>query len=73
MTLGISVTGALHSVRTPKEREEAINVLGRLFSEGKFSMPIDCVVPFGEAVAALDSLGGGVNGKRIARVSHRQP
>src|SRR5690606_4821595 len=33
LALGISVTGALHSVRTPEECEEAIAALGRLFSE----------------------------------------
>lgn len=68
-TLGISVTGALHSIRTPEERDEAITVLGRLFSEGKIAMPIDQVVPFAEVPEALQKLGGGVNGKLIARVS----
>lgn len=69
-TLGISVTGALHSVRTAEERDEAIEVLGRLFTEGRISMPIDHVVPFAEVAQALDRLGGGVNGKLIARVAH---
>lgn len=69
LTHGISVTGALHSVRTPEEREEAIAVLGRLFSERKISMPIDRVVPFAAVPEALDRLGGGVNGKLIARVN----
>lgn len=68
--LGISVTGALHSVRTPEERDEAIETLGQLFSAGKISMPIDHVVPFADVAKALDRLGGGVNGKLIARVSH---
>ena len=70
LTLGISVTGALHGVRTPGEREEAVEVLGRLFSEGRIAMPIDLVVPFADVAQALDRLGGGVNGKLIARVSH---
>lgn len=69
-TLGISVTGALHSVRTSRERDEAIEVLGKLFTEGKISMPIDHVVPFAKVAEALDRLGGGVKGKLIARVSH---
>ncbi len=69
-TLGISVTGALHSVRTPEERDEAIATLGRLFSEGRIRMPIDRVVPFAEVAEALERLGGGVRGKLIARVSH---
>lgn len=69
-TLGISVTGALHSVRTVQERDEAIEILGQLFSQGKIAMPIDQVVPFEEVAQALDRLGGGVNGKLIARVSH---
>lgn len=69
-TLGISVTGALHSVRTLRERDEAIEVLGKLFTEGKISMPIDHVVPFAKVAEALDRLGGGVKGKLIARVSH---
>lgn len=68
-TLGISVTGALHSIRTPEERDEAIAVLGRLFTEGKITMPIDRVVPFAGVPEALEQLGGGVNGKLIARVS----
>jgi NADPH2:quinone reductase len=68
-TLGISVTGALHSIRTAEERDEAIAVLGRLFSEGKIAMPIDQVVPFAEIPEALERLGGGVNGKLIGRVS----
>lgn len=68
-TLGISVTGALHSIRTPEERDEAIAVLGRLFSEGKIAMPIDQVVPFADVPEALERLGGGVNGKLIARVN----
>ncbi|MEK4439227.1 zinc-binding dehydrogenase [Paenibacillus sp. FSL K6-2862] len=67
---GISVTGALHSVRTPDERDEAITVLGRLFSEGMIAMPIDRVVSFTDVPEALEHLGGGVNGKLIARVSH---
>jgi NADPH2:quinone reductase len=69
-TLGISVTGALHSIRTAEERDEAIATLGRLFSEGRISMPIDRVVPFADIPEALDRLGGGVNGKLIARVSY---
>ena len=69
LTHGISVTGALHSVRTPEERDEAVNVLGRLFSEGKIAMPIDRLVPFADVPQALDLLGGGVNGKLIARIS----
>jgi NADPH2:quinone reductase len=67
---GISVTGALHSVRTHEEREEAIAVLGRLFSERKISVPIDRVVSFSEVPEALDNLGGGVSGKLIARVNN---
>ncbi|MEK4439221.1 zinc-binding dehydrogenase [Paenibacillus sp. FSL K6-2862] len=67
---GFSVTGALHSVRTPDERDEAITVLGRLFSEGKIAMPIDQVVSFTDVPEALERLGGGVIGKLIARVSH---
>lgn len=67
---GISVTGALHSVRTPDERDEAITVLGRLFSERKIAMPIDQVIAFADVPGALDRLGGAVNGKLIARVSH---
>lgn len=69
--LGISVTGALHSVRTIEERDEGIKTLGRLFSEGKISVPIDEVVAFADVAQALERLGGGVSGKLIARVSHR--
>lgn len=69
LTHGISVTGALHSVRTPEEREDALTTLGRLFSEGKISMPIDEVIPFDEVPAALDRLGGAVMGKLIMRMS----
>jgi len=69
LTHGISVMGALHSVRTHEERDEAITVLGRLYSGGKIAMPIDRVISFAEVPAALDRLGGGVNGKLIARVS----
>ncbi|WP_337036999.1 quinone oxidoreductase family protein [Pantoea agglomerans] len=67
---GISVTGALHSVRTSDERDEAITELGHLFTEHKIAMPIDQVVPFTEVPRALARLGGGVNGKLIVRVSH---
>jgi NADPH2:quinone reductase len=56
------------SIRTPEERDEAIAVLGCLFSEGKIAMPIDQVVPFAEVPDALERLGGGVNGKLISRV-----
>lgn len=70
LTHGISVTGALHSVRTAAERDEAIATLGRLFSEGKISMPIDEVIPFAEVPRALDRLGGAVSGKLIARIGH---
>ncbi|AFH60752.2 oxidoreductase [Paenibacillus mucilaginosus K02] len=70
---GISVTGALHSVRTPDERDEAITVLGRLFSERKITVPIDRVVSFADVPEALERLGGGVNGKLVARVSHPGP
>lgn len=72
LTHGISVTGALHSVRTAEERDEAIVMLGRLFSEGKITMPIDQIVSFAEVPEALDRLGGAVNGKLIARISHRR-
>jgi len=68
LSLGISVTGALHSVRTTEERDEAVHVLGRMFSAGDISMPIDQVVPFADVAAALHRLGGGVNGKLIARI-----
>ncbi|CAG2095767.1 NADPH:quinone oxidoreductase family protein [Xanthomonas euroxanthea] len=68
LTLGISVTGALHSVRTPEEQEDAVTVLGKFFSEGKISMPIDQVVAFADVPQALEHLGGGVSGKLIARV-----
>lgn len=69
--LGISVTGALHSVRTTEERDEGVRTLSRLYSEGKILVPIDEVVAFTDVAKALDRLGGGVNGKLIARVSHR--
>jgi NADPH2:quinone reductase len=72
LTRGISVTGALHSVRTAEERDEAIATLGRLFSEGKISMPIDTIIPFAEVPQALDRLGGSVNGKLIARIGDRR-
>lgn len=68
LTHGISVTGALHSVRTAEERSEAIVMLSRLFSEGKITMPIDQVVSFAEVPTALDRLGGAVNGKLIVRI-----
>ncbi len=68
LTHGISVTGALHSVRTADERDEAITILGRLFYERKISMPIDRVISFAEVPEALDRLGGSVNGKLIARI-----
>lgn len=58
LTLGISLTGALHSVRTVEERDEAIAALGRLFTDGKIAMPIDQVVPFGGVPEALNLLGG---------------
>jgi NADPH2:quinone reductase len=69
---GISVTGALHSVRTIEERDEAITTLGRLFSAGKISMPIEEIISFAEVPEALDRLGGAVNGKLIARIEGRQ-
>ena len=69
--LGISVTGALHSVRTIAERNEGVRTLSRLFSEGKISVPIDEVIAFGDVARALDRLGGGVSGKLIARVGRR--
>jgi NADPH2:quinone reductase len=50
------------------QRDEAIAVLGRLFSEGKIAMPLDQVVPFAELPEALERLGGGVNGKLFASV-----
>lgn len=68
LTKGISVTGALHSVRTVEERDEAIALLARLFSEGKISMPINKIISFTEAPEALEELGGAVNGKLIVRV-----
>lgn len=70
LMLGISVTGALHNVRTPEERDEAIAELGRLFTERKIVMPIDQVVSFSDVPEALTRLGGGVNGKLIVRISH---
>jgi NADPH2:quinone reductase len=69
LTLGISVTGALHSVRSAEERDEAIATLNRLFSEGKISVPIDKIVELAEVPEALDRLGGGVQGKLIARIA----
>lgn len=66
LTRGISVTGALHSVRTPEERDEAIAELGRMFKERKIWMPIDKVVSFAEVPDALERLGAGVLGKQIA-------
>jgi len=72
LTHGISVTGALHSVRTAEEREEAITLLGRLFSAGKISMPIDRIVSFADVPEALERLGGGVNGKLIAHIGGQQ-
>lgn len=68
LTHGISVTGALHSLRTAEERDEAITILNRLFSEGKISMPIDRIISFAEVPQDLERLGGAVNGKLIARV-----
>lgn len=70
LTRGISVTGALHTVRTPAERDEAITELERLFTAGKITMPIDQVVSFTDVPGALNRLGGGVNGKLIVRVSY---
>lgn len=70
LTRGISVTGALHTVRTPAERDEAITELERLFTAGKIAMPIDQVVSFTDVPGALNRLGGGVNGKLIVRVSY---
>lgn len=73
LTHGISVTGALHSVRTAEERDEAITILGRLFSEGKISVPIDSIISFAEVPQALERLGGAVNGKLIARIGSQRP
>lgn len=70
LTRGISVTGALHTVRTSAERDEAITELERLFTAGKIAMPIDQVVSFTDVPGALNRLGGGVNGKLIVRVSY---
>lgn len=72
LTHGISVTGALHSVRTAEERDEAITILNRLFSEGKISMPIDRIISFAEVPQALECLGGAVNGKLIARIGSQR-
>ncbi|MDF2797449.1 MAG: putative oxidoreductase [Devosia sp.] len=68
---GISVTGALHSIRTAEEREEGIATLGRLYTEGKISMPIDKLFPFAEVPDAVERLGGGVSGKLIVSVGNR--
>lgn len=69
LKLGILVTGALHTVRTQEERDEGVETLGRLFSEGKISVPIDDVIGFADVPQALERLGGGVRGKLIARVN----
>lgn len=68
LTRGISLTGALHSVRTEKERSEAIEVLNRFYNEQKISVPIDHVVSFDEVPEALELLGGRVSGKLIVRI-----
>lgn len=53
---GYSVTGALHTVRTPKERMDSIEVLNNLLKEGKISpLPVS-VYDFEGAVNALGSL-----------------
>lgn len=69
LTLGISVTGALHSVRSAQERDEAIATLDRLFSERRIFVPIDRIISLDEVPEALDRLGGAVKGKLIARIS----
>lgn len=68
---GISVTGALHSIRTVEERQEGIATLGRLYTEGKISMPINKVFPFADVPDAIERLGGSVSGKLIVSVSNR--
>jgi NADPH2:quinone reductase len=60
-------------VRTVEERDEAIAMLDRLFSERKISMPIDRIISFAEVPEALDRLGGAVNGKLIARIGDPHP
>jgi NADPH2:quinone reductase len=66
---GISITGALHSVRTTAEREEAIATLAAFFRAGRIHMPIDQVVELADIPDALDRLGGGVSGKLVAHIA----
>lgn len=70
---GIVLMGALHSVRTPAERDEAIATLDRMFRSGQIQMPIEEVVEFADMPQALDRLGGTLKGKLIGRVSPRLP
>ncbi|MDN7245599.1 quinone oxidoreductase family protein [Planococcus shenhongbingii] len=53
---GYSVTGALHSVRTRKERTDSIAVLNNLLEEGEISPLRTTVHDFDGAVNALASL-----------------
>jgi NADPH2:quinone reductase len=66
---GISITGALNTVRTVAERDDAIATLGELFYEGRIRMPIDQIVAFADIPDALDRLGGGVSGKLVAHIA----
>jgi NADPH2:quinone reductase len=66
---GISITGALNTVRTPAERDDAIATLGALFREGRIHMPIDQIVEFADVPEALDRLGGAVSGKLVAHIA----
>jgi NADPH2:quinone reductase len=66
---GISITGALNTVRTPAERDDAIATLGLLFRQGRIHMPIDQIVAFADIPDALDRLGGAVSGKLVAHIA----
>lgn len=67
---GYSVTGALHTIRTKKEREGSIKKLNSLLLDKKISPLPTNVYNFDSAVKALDSLSNKNLGLTIVRMDY---
>lgn len=66
---GVSVTGALHTVRTAEERDGASVRLNGWHERGLISIPVVRVCGFLEVPKAVETMGKSAMGKTIVRVS----
>jgi NADPH2:quinone reductase len=66
---GVSVTGALHTVRTAEERDGASAQLNEWHARGRISIPVVEVCDFLDAPKAIETMGKSAMGKTIVHLA----